>query len=244
MSSATPKTDLTVPAGAASCAVLASGGVESSVLVAELSRVYRRVYPIYVREGLVWEAVEQGRLRQFLEAIGGDRAPAKGEGTGAAIAPLVELWLPVNDVYQGHWSITGQGIPDAQSPDEAMYLPGRNLLLLSKAAVWCHLNGVGALALGTLGTNPFPDSTPEFYRDFEATFNRAVGGELRVLRPFSPLTKAEVIRRGRELPLGLTFSCVSPVGGEHCGRCNKCEERRRGFEAAGVVDPTVYAAAR
>lgn len=227
------------PGGEATCAVLASGGVESSVLLAELGRKFRKVYPIYIRQGLAWEEVEERRLRTFLAAVG-----AAGAADGSRIAGLVELVLPMGDVYGGHWSITGRNVPGAASPDEAVYLPGRNLLLLVKAALWCHLNQVGMLALGALGTNPFPDSTAEFYRDFEATLNRAVEGRIRVIRPFSELTKVEVIRRGRELPLDLTFSCIAPVGGEHCGRCNKCEERRRGFQAADVADRTVYASQR
>jgi 7-cyano-7-deazaguanine synthase len=49
-----------------------------------------------------------------------------------------------------------------------------------------------------------------------------------------------VIRRARELPLEHTFSCIAPIEGRHCGRCNKCAERRRAFAAAGVDDPTEY----
>jgi 7-cyano-7-deazaguanine synthase len=55
------------------------------------------------------------------------------------------------------------------------------------------------------------------------------------------LTKTDIIRRGRHLPLGLTFSCIAPVSRRHCGRCNKCAERRRAFVAAGIADPTDYA---
>ena len=65
---------------------------------------------------------------------------------------------------------------------------------------------------------------------------------LPVETPLAGLSKADVIRRGRELRLDLTFSCLSPgPDHRHCGRCNKCAERMRGFAAAGVVDPTEYA---
>ena len=131
-------------------------------------------------------------------------------------------------------------MPDADSPDEAVYLPGRNVLLLSKALVWCHLHDVPALALAVLAANPFPDATPEFFAAFAEAVSRAVGGRVRVETPYAHLSKTEVLRRGRHLPLGLTFSCIAPVGGRHCGRCNKCAERRRAFVAAGIDDATEY----
>ena len=59
-------------------------------------------------------------------------------------------------------------VPGSETPDEAVYLPGRNLLLTVKAAVWCRLREIETLALGCLGSNPFPDSTPEFFRDLES----------------------------------------------------------------------------
>ena len=63
-----------------------------------------------------------------------------------------------------------------------------------------------------------------------------------MLRPYASLTKSEVMQRGRDLPLGLTFSCMHPVAGRHCGGCNKCAERRRAFADAGLPDPTEYEA--
>ena len=60
------------------------------------------------------------------------------------------------------------------------------------------------------------------------------------LRRGLPLS-AGLAWRGRGMPLGETFSCLRPVGGRHCGRCNKCAERRAGFGAAGMTDPTEYA---
>ena len=72
---------------------------------------------------------------------------------------------------------------------------------------------------------------------------RAVGGSVRVRRPYADLGlhKRDVLRRGAGLPLEHTFSCLRPAGGRHCGRCNKCAERRAGFRDAGVPDPTRYA---
>jgi 7-cyano-7-deazaguanine synthase len=153
---------------------------------------------------------------------------------------LVLLDEPIADVYGAHWSTNGEGIPGSESADEAVYLPGRNLLLTIKASVWCRLRGIRTLALGSLGSNPFPDSTPEFFGTLEDLLNQAIGGGLRLIRPFATLHKADVLARGRHLPLHLTFSCIDPLGDRHCGRCNKCTERRKGFRDAGMFDPTSY----
>jgi 7-cyano-7-deazaguanine synthase len=214
-------------------AVLASGGLDSAILCVDLLRGFARVHPLYVRFGLRWEGVELASLRRFLDAV---------ERPG--LMPLHVLDEPVADVYgPSHWSTGGPDIPDAGSVDEAVYLPGRNLLLAAKASVWCRLRQIDRLAFGCLRANPFPDSTPEFFDGLEAVVNRALGGRLRLLRPFDRLGKDEVLRRGAGLPLQSTFSCLRPVGHRHCGACNKCAERRRGFAAAGRPDLTPYASA-
>jgi 7-cyano-7-deazaguanine synthase len=210
-------------------AVLVSGGLDSAILLAECLRAYSAVHPLYVRNGLAWEDAELHHLRHFLDAV---RTPR--------LQPLRVFELPVADLYGDHWSLTGQNVPDADSPDEAVFLPGRNVLLLSKAILWCHLHGVGAVTLAPLGSNPFPDATPAFFAAFQDVLNRAVGGNVRVLRPYAELSKVEVMHRGRGLPLERTFSCIRPVAGRHCGRCNKCAERRRAFADAGMADGTEY----
>src|SRR5205807_6974371 len=106
-----------------------------------------------------------------------------------ALRPLALLDMPVADLYGDHWSLTGRGVPDAASPDEAVFLPGRNVLLLSKALLWCHLRRVPAVALAPLESNPFPDATPAFFSAYQDVVNRAVGGSVRVLRPYLGLGK-------------------------------------------------------
>ena len=96
------------------------------------------------------------------------------------------------------------------------------------------------MALGSLGSNPFPDSTPEFFQKLESLLNQAMDGELKLIRPFDHLHKTDVLLRGKDLPLHLTFSCISPVEGQHCGACNKCAERKTGFADAGLPDETSY----
>jgi 7-cyano-7-deazaguanine synthase len=70
--------------------------------------------------------------------------------------------------------------------------------------------------------------------------NQALGGHLNLIRPFERLHKADVLLRGQGLPLHLTFSCINPKGGLHCGDCNKCAERQKGFADAGLPDLTSY----
>jgi 7-cyano-7-deazaguanine synthase len=198
-------------------------------MLAELAKHYRQVFPVYVRQGLVWEVAEIQALRRFLRA-----AKLK------QVRPLTILELPARDIYGRHWSMTGQRTPGATSPDAAVYLPGRNLMLLSKAAVYCAWHRIPVIAVGSLRHNPFPDATPEFFRDFAATAGQALRFKFQIVAPFRKLTKLQVLRRGQELPLQLSFCCIAPQRGRHCGVCNKCAERREAFRMADLHDRTQY----
>jgi 7-cyano-7-deazaguanine synthase len=210
-------------------AVLISGGIDSSVLGVDLLRDFSSVVPLYIRSGLRWENAELASLDRFLAAV-----------KVAGLESLVVLDEPIADVYGTHWSTSGSDVPGSDTADEAVYLPGRNLLLTVKAAVWCRLRQIDTLALGCLGSNPFPDSTPAFFQNLQSVLNQAMGGKLRLIRPFDRLHKTDVLLRGKHLPLHLTFSCINPVDGRHCGNCNKCEERKQGFRDAGLPDLTAY----
>jgi 7-cyano-7-deazaguanine synthase len=210
-------------------AVLCSGGIDSAVLLAEAASIYPVVHPLYVRAGAIWEDCEHKHLLRFLESL-----------QAVCVRPLIVLEQPIADVYGPHWSVTGEDVPDENSPDSAVYLPGRNVLLLAKPLIWCRLHHVPEIAMAPLSANPFPDATPEFFGAFASAVSVALGGIVRVLRPYAQLVKAQVIQRGRDLALEHTFSCIHPVDDRHCGRCNKCAERQRAFRDAGVPDPTEY----
>jgi 7-cyano-7-deazaguanine synthase len=210
--------------------LLISGGLDSAILLGHLLYRGRTVHPLYVRAGLYWEAAEKAALDRLLARLAGPN-----------LRPLVTFEMPLADIYADHWSVTGRAVPDHRTPDESVYLPGRNALLLIKAAVWCELNGISELALAPLGSNPFADATPEFFRDFQAAINRATGAKLSIIRPFADMHKRDVMALGHDLPLELTFSCIAPVDGRHCGACNKCAERREAFRIAGLPDRTPYA---
>jgi 7-cyano-7-deazaguanine synthase len=209
---------------------LVSGGLDSCVMLAELARRYHKIYPVFIRYGLVWETAELQHLRKFLRNA---RIPR--------VQSLTVLDLPVRDLYGVHWSTTGRKVPHARTPDEAVYLPGRNLLMLSKAAVFCAINKFDAIAVGSLDHNPFPDATPKFFREFAAIAGEALNFRVKVIAPFRAFSKEKVLRRGKSLPLHLSFSCIAPRRGLHCGRCNKCAERQQAFLAANVIDHTKYA---
>ena len=212
-------------------AVLASGGVDSAALTVDLAASHARVYPIFVRFGLRWEVAELAGLRAFLDRVGSDR-----------IAPVTVLDEPVADVYgSDHWSVAGPSVPGLDSADAEVYLPGRNLLLITKAAVWCRLRSIRTLALGSLAGNPFPDSSAGFFDQLAAVLNRGMDGDLSIIRPFAGLRKVDVLRRAPGLPWHLTVSCLRPDDrGRHCGACNKCAERQRAWATAGIADPTQY----
>jgi 7-cyano-7-deazaguanine synthase len=215
--------------GKSSVGVLVSGGLDSDVLLAEMTRRYPVVWPIYIRQKLAWETVELYWLQKFLAAIPGTR-----------VQPLQILSLSMTDVYGDHWSTGRRPVPGATSPDAAVYLPGRNLALTVKAAVFAVMHHVPTLALGSLGHNPFPDATPAFFRRWGNALALGLGKPLRVIAPYRHLSKVDVIRRGAEFPLELSFSCIRPQGRWHCGQCNKCAERHRAFRAARITDRTHY----
>lgn len=211
--------------------MLASGGLDSSVLLAELARKGRHVFPIYIRAGLRWERVEIAALRKFTAALERDN-----------LEPVGVLDFPTVDITRDHWSVTG-AVPSYRASLESNYIPGRNLSLLTKAAMFCARNRIGEIAMAPLESNPFPDARPEFFRAFERAVKLGMELPLRVVTPFEGREKSDVIKKGRALPLELTLSCANPRGSFHCGACTKCAERVEGFRAAGVPDPTRYARA-
>ncbi|MCC7083689.1 MAG: 7-cyano-7-deazaguanine synthase [Pirellulales bacterium] len=210
--------------------VLVSGGLDSAILVSYLLDRGERVRPIYVTGDLYWQETELACLKGYLQAI------ARPE-----LASLIVLEVPMADLYADHWSTSGRNVPDAATPDEAVYLPGRNLLLSVKPALWCQMHGIGRLAIGVLSSNPFDDTSDRFFAALEAVLANLGQPPITIERPFGVMSKQQVMELGRKYPLELSFSCIAPIRGLHCGKCNKCAERRAAFHAAELVDLTTYA---
>jgi 7-cyano-7-deazaguanine synthase len=218
-------------------AVLCSGGLDSAVLLATVAGSAAAeglgvVHPVYVSVGLAWEQEERAMLGRLLQA------PAF---RGAA--PVASLHFDMRDVYPpSHWAVRGEA-PGFDTPDEDVYLDGRNIVLLAKAAVYMARARLIRVYVGPLAGNPFPDATPEFFDAMARAMSLGLASKLEVAAPFAAMSKAEVIASGRRLgvPLELTLSCMQPSAGLHCGRCSKCRERRDAFIEAGGEDPTRYA---
>ena len=227
--------------------VLLSGGLDSAVLLADQA-TRGPVLPVYVEVGLAWEPAERRMLVHLLAA------PVFQD-----IAALQTVAFDMRDVYPPtHWAVRGTP-PAYDTPDEDVYLTGRNLVLLTKAGVVAATCHTSRIALGPLAANPFPDATPDFFAAMAHALSLGLDAPIEIATPFVDMHKEDVIRLGASLgvPLELTLSCMNPIampshtagaGGSaesgvplHCGLCSKCRERRDGFAAAGVSDRTLYA---
>src|SRR2546426_3438630 len=161
-------------------AVLLSGGLDSAVLLAE-EAARGEVHPIYVSAGLAWEQAERDAIARFL---------ASGR-VGRRVQPLVSLSVDMRDVYTAtHWSIQGRP-PAYHTPDEDVYLPGRNIILLGKAGVYCAGAKLDRLVLGTLAHNPFPDPTPPFPSAMAPALSLGLAHEMTIDAPYARLSKAD-----------------------------------------------------
>jgi 7-cyano-7-deazaguanine synthase len=227
-----------------STAVLLSGGLDSAVLLADEAarQPGADVHPIYVSVGLAWEDAERSIVSQLIAAD-----PFRDR-----VRPLVSLAVDMRDVYAAtHWAVEGRP-PAYHTPDEDVYLPGRNVILLGKAGVYCAAAHIERIVLGTLRHNPFPDATPAFRVAMASALSLGLAHGLEIDAPYADMGKPGVIRRGASLgvPFDLTLSCMAPVppldpspgavAVRHCGRCSKCRERHDAFVEAGIADPTRY----
>ena len=138
----------------------------------------------------------------------------------------------------------GPGIP-------VTYVPARNSVFLSLALAFAEASGATDLFIGVnaLDYSGYPDCRPEFVDAFEALATLATkagveGARFRVHAPLQHMTKADIVREADRLGLdaGVSWSCYDPSDGEHCGLCDSCRLRAKGFEEAGLPDPTRYAA--
>ncbi len=137
----------------------------------------------------------------------------------------------------------GPGIP-------VTYVPARNTIFLSLALGLAEASGARDIHIGVnaLDYSGYPDCRPEFISAFEALANLATkagveGARFTIHTPLLHMTKADIVREAARLGLdaGLSWSCYDPQDGRHCGRCDSCRLRAKGFAEAGLPDPTGYA---
>ena len=138
----------------------------------------------------------------------------------------------------------GEGIP-------VTYVPARNTIFLSLALGLAEASGARDLFIGVnaLDYSGYPDCRPEFIAEFETLANLATkagveGDSFTIHAPLQHMTKAEIAREAQRLGLdaAMSHSCYDPLpDGRHCGRCDACRLRSKGFAEAGIADPTAYA---
>ncbi len=143
-----------------------------------------------------------------------------------------------------------EGVGDHGIP--ITYVPARNTIFLSLCLGWAEASGARDLFIGVnaLDYSGYPDCRPEFIESFEALANLATksgveGDQFRIRAPLLHMTKADIAREAARLGLdaSMSWSCYDPGADlRHCGLCDSCRLRSRGFSEAGLPDPTLYSA--
>jgi 7-cyano-7-deazaguanine synthase len=231
--------------------VLLSGGLDSAVTLAIARAEGFKAMALTVRYGQRHgaEIDAAGRLAERLGAAGHDVLDIDLKQFGGS-ALTAGYEVPKD---RSHADIA-TGIP-------VTYVPARNTVFLALALARAETLGAGDIFIGVnaLDYSGYPDCRPEYVAAFERLANlatkagveAAARGEtgLRLHAPLIALTKAEIVKKGQGLGVDFaeTLSCYDPRPGpggrvRHCGRCDACRLRKKGFAEAGVADPTDYAA--
>jgi len=221
--------------------VLLSGGLDSATTLALAQEQGFEIHALSVDYGQR-HRVELERARQVAAALGAARHTVVAVDLRAigGSALTADIAVPKDRPFEA----MGEGIP-------ITYVPGRNTVFLSLALG--HAETIGAfdifMGANVLDYSGYPDCRPEYLQAFERLANLATQagvegrGTFHIHAPLLQLTKAEIIRAGRRLGVDyrLTLSCYDPdAAGRACSRCDSCRLRRKGFEEAGVSDPTEY----
>ena len=201
-------------------------------------------------------AREQGHRCHALSFDYGQRHRIELEAAAsvAALLGAVEhriLVLPIGQL--GGSALTDRRIEVPQQPGEGIpvtYVPARNTVFLACALAYAEVLGARDIYIGVnaVDYSGYPDCRPEFIAAFERVANLATkagveGAGIRIHAPLIKMSKAEIIRRGATLGVdySVTVSCYKPdIDARACGRCDSCRLRRKGFEEAGIADPTRY----
>jgi 7-cyano-7-deazaguanine synthase len=222
--------------------VLLSGGIDSSTVLALAQRQKYEAFALTVDYGQRhrYELAAAKRIAHSLGAAGHLTVTVDLRAFGGS-ALTADLAVP-----------KGRDAKRMCSEIPATYVPARNTVLLSLALAWTEVLDAGDIFIGAnaVDYSGYPDCRPEYLEYFEGLANLAtkagVEGRVRyrIHAPLLHLTKAEIIRTGVDagVDFSLTHSCYDPAaGGLACGTCDSCILRRRGFQEAGIPDPTRYA---
>lgn len=216
---------------------LISGGLDSMVSAAHAREAGFRLLALSVDYNQRHQ-IELAAARRIARELGAERhvvLPLDLSAFGGS-ALTADIEVPKNGV--------GDDIP-------VTYVPARNTIFLSLALGWAEAAGARDLFIGVnaLDYSGYPDCRPEFIAAFEglaelATKAGVEGHPFRIHAPLQHMTKADIAREAARLGMdaGMSWSCYDPApGGLHCGLCDSCRLRMKGFEEAGLPDPTRYA---
>lgn len=209
--------------------VLASGGIDSALLIQEALNQQREIYPLYVAFDFQWEPSELEILHRLLNRL-----------RSTLLQPLRVFPIAYREFFPDHWGFHFQKVPDRHAPDTDVGIPGRNFLLFSQAAVYAHAQELSEIWIGSLKGNPYADADPVFFEQMENLTAQSLGRIIKIRAPFRNLAKWEIMSQFPDFPYSLTVTCLRPNGVLHCGNCNKCEERKKHFQKARLTDPTSY----
>jgi len=211
-------------------AILTSGGLVSTTLLEHCTQNYSSVQPIYIQSGFRWEEGELFWLKKFLRGWKKDNVEA-----------LEILQLPLKDTYQTSWSVTGVKVPQGgQAKAKDIVLPGREAILLTKAASFCASQGIHLIAIGFCQSQERILKAADLIERVQSLISDSLATELRIIAPYLEKTREEALFEIRDRGYALGYSCISPKGYQHCGDCYKCHERKADFMKTGVTDKTLY----
>jgi 7-cyano-7-deazaguanine synthase len=218
--------------------VLVSGGLDSMVSAALAREAGHRLLALSIDYNQR-HLVELAAARRIAAALGAERhvvLPLDLSAFGGSALTDASIAVPKDGVVEDVIPVT--------------YVPARNTIFLSLALGWAEAAGARDLWIGVnaLDYSGYPDCRPEFIAGFErlaelATRAGVEGDPFRIHAPLQNMTKADIAREAARLGIdaGMSWSCYDPVGDLHCGRCDSCRLRARGFVEAGLPDPTRYA---
>ncbi|MEA2492077.1 MAG: 7-cyano-7-deazaguanine synthase [Acidobacteriota bacterium] len=218
--------------------ILLSGGLDSATVLA-----------IAKAEGRVCHAlsITYGQRHQ-VELLAAQRV-AETAGVAEHVVHALDLRVFGASALTGDIDVPKDAVGAPGIP--VTYVPARNTIFLALALGYAEARDAAEIWIGVnaVDFSGYPDCRPEFIDAFQqvilqGTRSGVEHGQPRLVAPLIHMTKAEIIRRGVELGVdySLTHSCYDPAaGGAACGHCDSCILRRKGFEEAGVADPTVYA---
>ena len=212
-------------------AVLLGGGIESTALVDRYLASRCRVTPVHISCGLRWDDAELGFVRRFV-------ASRRNGNLNA----LIEIRISLDGFLNGHWASNGNGEAAPCGSPLSLEIPHRNLLLLGLSVHRLPRWPVLPVVIGTTADNNFSDGSRQYFDRCAELLSLEMQRPVEILTPFIGLTKTEVIQLSSPDCRAMSFSCVSPVDGEHCGRCLKCVKKKAAFLEAQVADPTRYVA--